>query len=368
MREDRTAPSTSRSRRPRTPARARDFDAAAESASRTPCAPPRSRARPGSRSVSSASRAWTSSSSASGRRSGRVGSPPHRRAEGAGQLEREERVPARGFVQAKQCRPCEHPAEPPLQDPVQRAETERADVQTLVRLSSTAARARTPRCRHRAGGRGECGCSVLAVASAQRQERSPTTDPATGRRRSQPGSARARRAAAARSGRPRPGCGSRPARPRRPGAAAHLERAPPRGSQLGQHVGERVLEQVSQPGMGDAELDLAQVERTGRAARAPAPPRPRRARSSTCRSRPRPPGRAPPGLRSLAAEEAVERPQLLVAADDLDWHLLPVIVTRQRRKVSPASLRRPSSSAAAHVTAHVSRPLERDLRDLSSQA
>ena len=93
--------------------------------------PMRAREQSASRvsSVSPSSRARTSTSSVSGTGSGCVGSTTVPRARG--KFEREERVPAGHLVQAEQCRPREHPAQPSLQDPVQRAETERANVQTL---------------------------------------------------------------------------------------------------------------------------------------------------------------------------------------------------------------------------------------------
>ncbi len=96
-----------------------DLCGAKEGASRAPCAATSSSAAR-ARSGSPSSRARTSSSSVSGRRSGRAGSPHRRR--GRAQFEREERVPAGGLVQAKERRPREHPAQLPLQDPVQRAE------------------------------------------------------------------------------------------------------------------------------------------------------------------------------------------------------------------------------------------------------
>ena len=134
------------------------------------------------------------------------------------------------------------------------------------------------------------------------------------------------------SGRQRPGCGSRPAPVRRPGSAARSRAREAAGRrQLGRDVDKRVVEQVSQPGVATPSSTSAGREDRTRSPRSRAAST-RRARASTCRSRPRPPGRAPPGPRSLPAEEAVERPQLLVATDDFDCHLLPVIVTRSGEK------------------------------------
>ena len=51
--------------------------------------------------------------------------------ESAAELESKEWVATRGFMEAQQRRACEHPAEPRLQNRLQRAGTERTDVHAL---------------------------------------------------------------------------------------------------------------------------------------------------------------------------------------------------------------------------------------------
>ena len=177
--------------------------------------------------------------------------------ERAGQREREERVPARGFVEAKERRPREASAELRLQDAVESARAERADAQ----VGRSALVERTLQLRRRDAvtePAGEEDADVVLGQSPQRKgERAR-------RRRIQPlhvvdrdeerlavGEQLQRRADGH-------GKGAEVDRLLRvvPQEQGDLERAPPRCRQLGQHVGERVLEQVSQPGMGDSELDL----------------------------------------------------------------------------------------------------------------
>ena len=180
------------------------------------------------------------------------------RAERAGELEREERVPARGLVEAEQRRPREHAAEPSLQDRVQRARAERADLHALEPLVVD----RELELRHRDAvpePAGEEQADVLLRQSPQRERQSARrgrVEPLDVVDRDQNRLALASRSSALRTATAsvRTSTGSSgPSLEQERG----LERAAPRAGQLRQHVGERVLEQVSERGVRDPQLDLA---------------------------------------------------------------------------------------------------------------
>ena len=165
MGEDHAVPVRSDHACPRVPARAHDFHRAARRRARVGRpAPPRSAAP--IRVASVARRAERRRAPRAPRARGAAASDrrlPRRR--GAVQCEREERIPARRLVQAKECRPREHPAQPPLQDPVKRTETERANMQTLDAAAvDDELRARTSGCRHPSRRARRDGCSRPPVA------------------------------------------------------------------------------------------------------------------------------------------------------------------------------------------------------------
>ena len=252
---------------------------------------------------------------------GRVAVSPVR-TERAGQREREERVPARGFVKTKERRPRDASAELPLQDSMQGACTEGPDAQST--------RPGLAECTVQFGDRdpvtepaGEENADVLLGQSPQRK-----CDRAR-RRLIQPLHIvdRDEHRLALREQLQRRANGHRKGAEVDqlvcivPDEQGDLERAPPRSRQLMQHAGQRVLEQVSQPGMSNSELDLG-----GSRGQDTQPALPRRLDPGEPERRLPDPRHSLQDerrrARSLPAEEAVERPQLLVAADDLDCHLL----------------------------------------------
>ena len=177
--------------------------------------------------------------------------------EGTAELESEKRIATRGFVETQQRGACEHSAEPRLQDRLQRAGTERADMQALDQARVW--------CELELGDRtagtepaGEHEPDVLALQSPQRERQHAR------RRRVEPLDVVDR-------DHDRLALGEqlqRAANSHRKGAEVDrlvrlvlkeqggLERATPRGCQSVPYVRERVLQKVAQPRIRHPELDL----------------------------------------------------------------------------------------------------------------
>ena len=183
-------------------------------------------------------------------------------AQGTPELERKEGISARDLVDAQQRRPRERPAEPRLQDPVQRAGTERADVLALDRfaverkleLGSVGA---TPE------PAGEKQPDVLALQAPQRELQGGS------RRSVQPldivDREQDRLTLGEQVQRATDGHGQRSEVDRRARLLAEqqrgLERTPTGRFELVDHFPEYVFEQVSQPGVFDPQLDLGGARR-----------------------------------------------------------------------------------------------------------
>ena len=125
--------------------------------------------------------------------------------ERAGDLERKERVSSRPLVDPEERLTRECPTQPVAQQPMNRSDTQRSDLDALRREGRL--QARTARLRRRAFGQGGRGHSFPRAFGAQKPGRPPTTGRATGRRR------------------PR----SRPARVRSARPGRHARRPPVRG-------------------------------------------------------------------------------------------------------------------------------------------